>query len=328
MTGCEHVHSCRSDQFSAIDYVTAAHFNIERCKVCGLSFTLPVPPKELMGDYYPDAYYGDPAQRRFPGIVQRLQQGLYAYRVWRMGRIVKGPNRRILDIGCGKGFLLKAFQRKGWTVQGIELSEHSARHAREVLGLNIHVGELPHPALAGRHFEAAVLWHVLEHSPEPAKMLKEVQRLLVPGGVLLVGVPNFGSLEARVSTSGWFHLDVPRHLVHFTRDSLVNMMEETGYEIISWFRFAPEFDLFSFVQSALNKAGLPTNHLYRMLRGKGAKLPGTADRWWHQALTLGLAIPLTLIGLLWIPLAAFMGEGSALGFLARKSMGIQDAPKV
>ena len=193
--------------------------------------------------------------------------------------------------------------------------------------MNIHIGELPHPALTGQRFEAAILWHVLEHSSEPAELLKEVQNLLVPGGVLLVGVPNFGSLEARSSTSGWFHLDVPRHLVHFTRDSLINMMEGAGYEIVTWFRFAPEFDLFSFVQSALNKVGLPANHLYRMLRGRGAKLPGARVLWWHRPLTLGLALPLTLVGLVWIPIAALMGEGSSLGFLVRKSTGVHDAQK-
>ena len=244
-----------------------------------------------------------------------------------MGRFIRGPIRRVLDIGCGKGFLLKEFQRNGWDVQGVELSDHSARHAREVLGLNIHVGDHWAKAMNDECIDAAILWHVLEHSPDPSQQLQETHRLLVPGGLLLVSVPNFGSLEARLTTSGWFHLDVPRHLAHFTIDSLSTVLQECGYEIVSRMGFAPEYDLFSFVQSSLNRAGLPANHLYRMLRGRGAKLPGPEPRWWYLPLTLALAIPLTLIGLVWVPLLVIWGEGSTLSFFARKPMLDHSAPK-
>ena len=327
MLRCSHISASMEEQFAASDYITGDKFTIARCGMCGLSLTQPIPLKDMLGKYYPDAYYGDPTERRFPGIVQLLQQGLYAYRVRRVSGFVRGPFRRVLDIGCGKGFLLKEFQRNGWDVQGVELSDHSARHAREVLGLNIHVGDQWAKAMNDECIDAAILWHVLEHSPDPSQQLMEIHRLLVPGGLLLVSVPNFGSLEARLSTSGWFHLDVPRHLAHFTMDTLSTTLQECGYEIVSGMRLAPEYDLFSFVQSTLNRAGLPPNHLYRMLRGRGAKLPGLPPQWWYQPLTLALAIPLTLIGLVWVPLLAIWGEGSTLSFFARKPMHDHSASK-
>ena len=322
MKPCAHSPESAHALFPARDYITGDDFVIHRCEACGLARTQPTPSPEAIGRYYPDAYYGDVIHRRFPAPVEWLQDRLYAHRARRLEGTIKGASRRVLDIGCGKGFLLRAFRHRGWVAQGVELSEHSARHAREILGLEVHVGALTDAALADKRFDAAVLWHVLEHSPDPARMLGEVHDLLDSGGLLLVSVPNFGSPEARFFTSGWFHLDVPRHLVHFSQETLLALLRESGFEPIERWRFAPEFDLFSFVQSALNGLGLPPNKLYRMLRGQSAKLPYHGERWWHGPLTLGLAFPLTLLGFLWIPLAGWLGLGSTLGLIVQKTGAI------
>ena len=318
MNPCAHAETSLHPLFDDRDYVTGDSFTIHRCPDCGMAFTLPAPPDEKLGRYYPEAYYGDPGRRRFPGIVEVLQRRLYESRACRVGRIVQGPSRRVLDVGCGKGFLLDAFRRQGWRVQGVELSEHSARHGREVLGLNIHVGSPKDPEITEGRFEVATLWHVLEHARNPAQLLEEINALLEPGGVLLVSVPDFGCPEARFSTSGWFHLDVPRHLMHFSEDPLRELLKASGFDIVERWRFTLEFDLFSFVQSTLNWMGLPQNHLYRILRGRGAKLPSLQDRGWHTLVTLVLALAVGLLGLVWIPVAGWLGHGSTLTFLARK----------
>ena len=319
MTPCDHARESNRFLYSARDYVSGDDFTIQQCGSCGLAMTKPIPLSDAMGRYYPEEYYGNPAQRRFPGLVEIIQGRLYFYRAWRIGRTVKSSSRRVLDIGCGKGFLLEAFRHQGWTVQGVELSDHSARHAREILGMDVYVGALPDRAMADKRFDAAVLWHVLEHVPDPARLLGEVYDLLNLGGLFLVSVPDFGCPEARLTRSGWFHLDVPRHLVHFTHGTLSTLLKETGFEIVERWRFAPEFDCFSFVQSALNWIGLPPNHLYRLLRGQGAKLPSRRDRWWHVPITLGIALPLALVGLVWVPVMGWLGFGSTLSYLARKS---------
>lgn len=319
---CKHPSTARVALFAAKDPVSRDLFRVEQCSCCGLSLTQPVPAPESIDRYYPEAYYGDPSRRRFPAIVEKLQGMLYASRARRIGRLVEVQPRRVLDIGCGKGFLLDAFRREGWIVQGLELSEHSARHGREILGLRIHVGSLSDPGLAEQPFHAAVLWHVLEHVPDPDKALGEIAHLLAPDGVLLVSVPNFGSPEARIFKSGWFHLDVPRHLIHLDKACLLALLTERGFDIVQRWRFAPEFDLFSFVQSALNGIGLPPNQLYTLLRGKGAKLQGSRGHWWQAPASLALAIPLGLLGLLWIPVAGWLGTGSTMTFVARKTKSV------
>jgi SAM-dependent methyltransferase len=315
---CGHAQENNQPLFEARDYITGDAFTIQKCLTCGLALTLPFPSTETMGRYYPETYFGDPSQRRFPWAVEKLQRYLYDIRARRVETLVMGPGRRVLDVGCGKGFLLEAFRRRGWKTQGVESSDHSARHGREVLGLDIHVGSLHAKGLSECRFEAAVLWHVLEHFQDPGRLLKELHDLLEPGGVLLVSVPDFGCPESRLTGPGWFHLDVPRHLVHFTRKVLVQHLKEAGFEVAGRIRYSPEYDLFSFVQSSLNRLGLPPNHAYRMLRGRGAKLPDDLDRWWHAPASLGLGLLLGCLGLLWIPLAGWLGMGSTQSYLAKR----------
>ena len=103
------------------------------------------------------------------------------------------------------------------------------------------------------------MWHVLEHWPDPREPLRAAARLLRPGGVFMVGVPNFASPEARTARDKWFHLDVPRHLVHLTPRWLRDELAGIGFEPRRISYLAPEFDGFSFIQSALNLLGLPHN---------------------------------------------------------------------
>lgn len=314
---CEHHLLAFDPRFTGCDYITEDAFNIEFCSKCGVSFTNPIPSLEGMERYYPKAYYGEVSSRRFPWWVEILQKRLYSSRVGVFSaRVIPGS---VIDIGCGKGFLLNEFKQRGWKVQGVELSEWAARHAREKFGIEVHVGALSSAPIEPGTMDAAVLWHVLEHTDQPGEVLSEANRLLKPGGYLLLGVPNWGSPEARISKSRWFHLDVPRHLAHFTEKSLGKLLESNGFEVIKRFCFAPEFDLFSFVQSLLNMLGLPPNHLYRNLRGQGAKLKHPRDRFWHIPLSFGLAIPLTVIGTPWIFLAGLFGWGSSLTYLVRKN---------
>jgi predicted SAM-dependent methyltransferase len=89
-----------------------------------------------------------------------------------------------------------------------------------------HFDEAP---LEGRHFDVVRLSHVLEHLPSPRKSLGKVHRLLRPGGLLWVEVPNAASLERRLFHRHWCHWDLPRHLYHFTPTTLVRLLRDTGF---------------------------------------------------------------------------------------------------
>jgi len=217
--------------------------------------------------------------------------------------------------------VLNQLRKRGWKVQGTELNDASAAFAREVLGLPVRTGELTSLHFPDAHFDVVILWHVLEHLHEPQTVLDEVARILRPGGVLLVAVPNFQSFEAKLTRNHWFHLDVPRHLIHFTPRTLQRSLAQAGLGLYRITYFAPEYDFFSFVQSALNQLGLRQNLLYDLLRGRGAHSGRAPQRRRNQvqaAASLLLSLPLGLISLPAIALVTTLRRGATMTVYARK----------
>jgi hypothetical protein len=135
--------------------------------------------------------------------------------------------------------------------------------------------------------------------------------------VFLVGVPNFGSPEARAARDGWFHLDVPRHLVHFTDVSLRGALAAAGFTVRAQSSVALEFDTFSLLQSALNRTGLKHNLLYNVLCGRYAKMMDAGGGVQVPA-TLLLAALLVVLALPATILLGIAGQGSSLTVYAVK----------
>jgi SAM-dependent methyltransferase len=315
---CPHGAGQLSALFSAQDFITGHKFEVAHCVACGFAVTTPQPAPSEIGNYYPCGYYGALGDRRFPKVVEVLQEALYTHRVRKIEAAL-GKKGRVLDVGCGRGWLLKEFRRQGWEVQGTELSDSAATYARQVLNLPVETGSLDTIGFPANHFDAVTLWHVLEHVSDPRAILAEVNRVLKPGGVLLVSVPDFSGFEARFFRDKWFHLDVPRHVTHLTKDTLERALCGAGFDDGRWSGLAPEYDTFSFVQSALNWCGLRHNLLYDLLRGKGAKVIGTtrAPRWQIFAtLVLG-----AVFGLLSLPatlLATALGQAATMTVISLK----------
>lgn len=319
LRGCTHPAPQLQVRFDARDFVTRDAFQIAHCTACGFDITSPQPGADAIGAYYPSGYYGDAAERRFPWAIEVVQKALYAQRV-RMVESVGGTGPgRVLDIGCGRGLLLSAFRRRGWETQGTELSEAAARYARQVAGMSVAIGRVEELGFPDNHFDAVTMWHVLEHIHDPRVVLAEANRILKPGGVLLVGVPNFSGFEARFFRDKWFHLDVPRHVTHLTKQTLKQALVENGFQDRRWSGFAPEYDAFSFVQSTLNKCRLRHNLLYNVLRGKQAKvIDGNPAPRWQVAASVLLGTALGVLSLPIIPLVGLLGQAGTMTVVAAK----------
>src|SRR6267378_2623329 len=317
---CTHPANGLTTLFPARDFITGHDFKVAQCAECGFAVTHPQPGAQDMAAYYPNGYYGATEDRRFPHIVEKLQNALYTLRVREVEAVANKEPGRVLDVGCGRGVLLQEFRHRGWEVQGTELSEAAASYARQTLKIPVEIGDLEAIGFPPNYFDAFTLWHVLEHVANPRALLAEIHRILKPDGVLLVAVPNFGSLEARISKDKWFHLDVPRHVTHFSRATLEQALYESGFDLRHTSGFAPEYDFFSFIQSALNLCGLRHNLLYDIVRGKQAKvLSGEPAPWWQVAASLVLG---AILGVLSVPatlLAGFTGQGGTVSILAVKS---------
>ena len=113
--------------------------------------------------------------------------------------------------------LCRRMAELGWRVSGLDVSPLVAQSIRDELGLEIHLGTLPHPDLSPGSFDVVTMWQSLEHVHEPLAVLRAAYELLSPGGRIVVAVPNYESFAAKWFGEHWFGLDLPRHLTHFTR---------------------------------------------------------------------------------------------------------------
>jgi 2-polyprenyl-3-methyl-5-hydroxy-6-metoxy-1,4-benzoquinol methylase len=233
---------CGSPQ--QIDYAQPADYFLDRrevtarlvaCARCGFIYQSPRPTLAEIGAHYPPAYelYGDyRAHTR-----SRLLRLAYDYGIRKRARYVtrRQAGGRLLDVGCAAGlFLVTLRELGGWQVEGVELDAATAAYGRETYGLTIHAGTLEEAALPSQRFDAVTLWDVLEHLHQPTATLREVRRLLRPGGTLVVRVPNLASWDARLFGDSWAGLDAPRHLAFYTPQTLQRTLENAGFVVQGW----------------------------------------------------------------------------------------------
>ena len=316
---CIHPPNRRVLLFPAHDYVTGDSFEIRKCLDCGLSYTFPQPAVDDLSRYYPTGYHG--RGERYPRILQTVLGTIYARRARRLEQICGGLPGTVLDIGCGPGWLLFELRRRGWQCTGTELNDESARFARDRLDMQVLTAPNALRTLPDGNFDLIILWHVLEHVADPAAQIREIDRLLRPGGIVLIAVPNFGSLEARWAGPHWFHLDVPRHVNHFDLPVVNRLLEASHLNVVSERYFTPEYDFFSMVQTGLNMFGVRQNLLYNYLRSASSRMLSSAEpgRRTGVLVTLAVAPLLFAISLICAPVAAGCRRGATLTVFARKS---------
>jgi SAM-dependent methyltransferase len=241
-------------------------FSIVQCNSCGLLYLNPRPSQSEIHAYYPSDYYPleEPRpRRRIDGFFKRLsnvqkkmiREEFYGYpsppRSWGhrlIRRMLLFPEHlhlklvgraplpyrgegRILDVGCGPGKLLKTFREQGWDTYGVDFSPVAVDYARRQHNLNVALGELSSAGYKDNFFDVVMFNHCLEHIFHPVETLREVHRILKPGGLLMICIPNAGGVEARLFGKWWIQWDVPRHLYHFTKTTMGHLLQQTGFRV-------------------------------------------------------------------------------------------------
>jgi SAM-dependent methyltransferase len=136
---------------------------------------------------------------------------------------------RLLDVGCATGLFLNAMRGRGWDVHGVELSPYAADYARRTFGLDVFTGTVQEAAYPNHSFDIVTMWDVLEHVNDPKQTLAEVVRILRPGGMLALSLPDPTCPEARYFGANWIGWDRPRHLHLFTPDILRCYLRDAGF---------------------------------------------------------------------------------------------------
>jgi 2-polyprenyl-3-methyl-5-hydroxy-6-metoxy-1,4-benzoquinol methylase len=257
---------CRSSNtaqlLKARDHLSGDEFEVFRCRQCDGGFTVPAP--ENVERYYPASY------RDYQPWSRRILESMYRRQTRRWSRTM-GAAGLALEIGCGHGWMLNALRSHGWHVCGIERNAASARFATQELHLPVLVGDLG-ALQATPTFDLMIMHHVLEHLPNTQEILFQCAQRLTESGTLIIAVPNRSSWQFRASGPQWFHLDVPRHLAHFTPASLTRACEQAGLRVEKIRYVSLDQDPFGWMVSFLNLMGFPQTRWLHWLAGRDREL--------------------------------------------------------
>ena len=214
-------------------------FKIVACSECTFIFLNPRPKSESISAFYESENY-QPFLSIQSGLNfwDRIYLTVRSFTLTNKRRKISKLKRggRLLDIGCGTGEFLHEMQDHGWQVEGLEMDEKAAEFARTENNLSVQTLELQDCDFPDQSFDVITLWHVLEHLYDPKENLKKMRNFLKDGGFILIAVPNISSLDARFYKSNWVALDAPRHLFHFTPETMSVFCKRAGLGIQKFYQ--------------------------------------------------------------------------------------------
>jgi len=234
-TGCP---VCNSQsiqaQLAAKDHtVSQKEFSIWHCNACTARFTQDVPAPDAIAAYYASENYISHSDTK-KGIINSLYHLVRKRTLGAKRRLVINETGvmkgNILDIGCGTGAFLNTMQLAGWSITGLEPDAVARTKAAALYQIQ--------PQEPGKLFEftygsfhAITMWHVLEHVHELHAYIKQAGALLAPNGKLFIAVPNYMSKDADIYGANWAAYDVPRHLYHFSPESMEKLLSIHGLQL-------------------------------------------------------------------------------------------------
>jgi 2-polyprenyl-3-methyl-5-hydroxy-6-metoxy-1,4-benzoquinol methylase len=227
------VKACHVCEGARIYYVfSASGYRVVRCDDCGLVFLNPQPSNEELTRIYDANYFlgsESDAGRQAVSEIKQATAKLYLAEI----RRYRGPeNGQLLEIGCGDGDFLSLAEAEGWQVTGIEYSPAACETARQRLKSGrVLCGELTSANLADGQFDLCVISDVLEHVRSPLEFLRQIHRVLKPGGILFVATPSTDSWSARFLRQKWMEFKT-EHLTYFDRQTLQTLLLKSGFHDI------------------------------------------------------------------------------------------------
>jgi len=219
----------------AKDYsISGEWFELKSCSICGLAMTWPQPDVDSIGRYYASSDYISHSDTK-TGLTNKLYHKAREYMLKKKyDWVVKGAGKssgRLLDVGAGTGHFAHFMQQKGWDVLALEPDGTARQVGAEKLKITI----LPLEALAQQEastYDVITLWHVLEHVHDLEGYIAHFHSILKQDGTLIIAVPNYMSKDAKHYQSQWAAYDVPRHLWHFSPESMQQLLGRHAFNIV------------------------------------------------------------------------------------------------
>ncbi len=227
---------CLSDKISLLlscndHFASGMNFSVLSCSDCGFTFTQDYPEESEMGRFYQSENYISHTDTAI-GFTNKLYRVVRSFMLDRKKNLIKKitglKTGKLLDIGSGTGYFAAKMKKNGWQVNGIEINDMARDFSISNFGLDVSTPDNI-AALRSETYDCITLWHVLEHFHYPFKYISEISRLLKPGGLCLIALPNSASYDAIHYKQYWAAWDVPRHLWHFNPDTFRSFIEKRGF---------------------------------------------------------------------------------------------------
>ena len=202
-------------------------FSYVSCTACGLVQMNPQPLITEINRRYCERSGEEYLSYQLANEDNFLKLGLLALEDAGFDGLKKG---RLLDIGCATGCLLATLRDRGWETTGVEINGCQAEYARSKRRLDVREAPLEENHFPAAHFSVVLASHLIEHLNDPAALLEEVYRILVPGGYFFVTTPNINGFQARLFKGSW-RSAIFDHLYLFSVKTLSKLLIEKGFVI-------------------------------------------------------------------------------------------------
>jgi len=256
---------CKSENNARV--FAANNFIFSSCENCGSVFRSDADAAVKLS--YSEDYYGDSPKEKFwlKPVVWLLNAERDSRAKYISKRISKTSS--VLDIGCGNGALLHRIHKlSDAAVTGVEMDNVAARRARDRECITVYSDSFEKAPLAEGSFDAVLMIHSFEHIPLPYKTFHKASRLLKPGGIFYIAIPNINSIQYFLFGKQWLHLDPEFHLHFISRKQLMKLASEAGLKYIKTKHFNPVQNIPGFMLSAMNLVTGRRDVLFNMLRHK------------------------------------------------------------
>jgi len=206
-----------------------------KCNECGFMYLNPrIKPQLILKGYSEGTDENFISQAKYRELT-------FSKALRHIERFTKGKKGRIYDIGTAGGSFLNAAKKRGWDVYGSEPNKWLCKWGKENYGITIWQGDIFSHRFEKNFFDVVTLWDVLEHVPDPSKNLEEINRILKPGGILVVNYPDISSWISKLMGKKWIFL-LSVHLFYFNRKTIKKMLNKNGFKAI---KIKPHFQTLS-----------------------------------------------------------------------------------
>ncbi len=240
---------------------------ILQCRACSLAWWVPGDDFDAKATYNA-SYFGGASTGHGYDDYGLLESSLRRTFRRRLSSLPQSEHEgTLLDIGAAYSFGMQAAREMGWRAVGIEISKAAAQAARTAGEQKIAVARAEAIPFEDNRFQVVTLWDVLEHVPDPDAVMKNVARVITPGGRLMLTTGNVESWLARLSRSKWHLYTLPEHLFFFSRKSLEILLDRHGFKVEAMTTEASFYTL-GYLSERIRKT------IFGQNRGHPARWPG------------------------------------------------------